>query len=302
MNEFKSLRGVIVPIVTPFDEQGRINAERVHQLVNYLIERGVHGIFPAGTTGEGTLLQLSERMALAEVVIAAVDGRVPVVVHTGDVTTENTLALTDHARHCGADAVAIVTPYYFRVGQRELVHYYQRIARQFPELPIYLYNIPQLTGNNIDIETVLALVESNPNIVGMKDSGGSLHALIDARLPDYFNSFSGSDANAVLAITAGIDGCVSGNANIVPELVVAVYEAAKSGDILTARRLQHQLNLVRAVVKDGSDLSLYKLLLAKRSIDVGHVRGPLLQASEAIAEDCWHTVSSILNTLKGGDA
>ncbi len=294
------LKGVIIPMVTPFDAQGRLDEAATRQLTNYLIERGVHGLFPAGSTGEGPLLTADERRQLAEIVVQETAGRVPVIIHTGALTQAETIALTQHAQSIGAQGVAIVTPFYFRLKDEALLRFYEQVAASVPDFPIFLYNIPQLTGNNISAELVARLVERCPNIVGMKDSSGSL-ATLAASLPLRGGKFSaaiGADGLFLAAVAMGIGASVSGNANVVPELFVALYDAAASGDLVRARALQRQIDVVRRILEDGGDLSLFKGMLAKRGIPVGKVRPPLFQTSDAVIEQRWQELSALhLNLL-----
>lgn len=288
------VKGVIVPLLTPFDAQGNIHTTATKQLIEFLIERGIHGLFPGGTTGEGPLLTIQERRQLAETVVETADGRVPVIVHTGTLTTAQALELTQHAQAIGAQAAAIVPPYYYRHSDEALFRHFQLIATQTPDFPIYLYNYP-VAGNHLSVELIARLVECCPNIVGLKDSSGTLGTLVAcSSLRDgNFNTANGSDGLILAALAMGVDACVSGNANVVPELVVALYYAATEGDLGLARELQRKVDAVRQLLGDGGDLSLFKGILARRGLDVGAVRAPLLQAPEVVVTQRWQA----LNTL-----
>jgi 4-hydroxy-tetrahydrodipicolinate synthase len=294
MNDWK-LKGIIVPLLTPFDSAGTVDVAAVCQLVNFLIERGIHGLFPGGTTGEGPLLTLDERRELAEIILKEAAGRVPVIIQVGALTTRDTIALAQHAQAAGANAAAVVTPYYYRLTDEALFRYFEQVAASVPDFPIFLYNIPQLTGNNISSELVTRLVERCPNIIGMKDSSGSL-ATLTACLPlraGHFNAVNGSDGMILAAMAMGINACVSGNANVFPELLVALYHAATSGDLVHARELQRQVDGVRRILADGGDLSLFKAILARRGVPVGTVRSPLLQASAAAVAQRWDELNAL---------
>lgn len=287
------IKGVIVPIITPFDSQGYIDGAATKKLVNYLIERGVKGLYPAGTTGEGTLLTFSERCLLAEIVVEAADGRIPVIVHTGSITTAETIKLTQQAHQIGAQAAAIIPPYFFGHGDEALFQHFATVAKQVPDFPIYLYNNPGVGNNNrISFDLVCRLVESCPNIVGMKDSSGSFEMLtrLSYKFGDKFNTASGGDGQILMGAAIGIDACVSGNANVAPELVVALHQAAAAGDLPLAKKLQQQMDQVRDLLEDGRDLSLFKGMLARRGVPVGAVRAPLLQASDAMIEQRWQVL------------
>lgn len=289
------LQGVIVPMVTPFDDRGQLDLAAIPQLVDHLIGCGVAGLFPGGTTGEGFLLNLDERRQLAATVVQAAAGRVPVIVHTGTPITAETLALTQHAQSVGAQAVAILPPYVYHHADAALLRHYVTIANSVPDLPIYLYNFPAISHNTLTTELILTLRAAAPNIIGMKDSSGSLATLSEvvAATNGQFNAINGGDGQVLMALAMGFDGCVSGNANVVPELLVALYHAVASGELPKARKLQHQLNQVRSLLGDGGNLSLFKAMLARRGVPVGDVRAPLLPAAPELVAAKWDELSAL---------
>lgn len=277
------IKGVIVPLLTPFDRRGALDCAATAQLVEFLIERGVHGLFPGGTTGEGPLLSAEERRLLAETAIRAADGRLPVIIHTGAITTREAVELTQHARYSGASAAALIPPYYFRYSDEALFRHFSAVCESVPDFPIYLYNNPTVTGNTLDAALVARLAEAYPHIRGMKDSSGHLENLLRCAplQGETFNTASGNDSDILAALALGIDACVSGNANCVPEVILDLYHAFAAGDLEQARALQKKVNTVREILEDGRDLSLLKGVLAKRGILIGEVRAPLVQASKA---------------------
>lgn len=172
-------RGVFPALLTPLTDDGeRIDAAALRAHVAWLIDHGVHGLMPAGSTGEGPLLTTAERQQLLEVVVDAAAGRVPVLAHVGAITTRETIALVRHARGCGAQAASVVTPYYFRVPDEALIAHACRVAEAAPDLPIFLYNIPQNTGNTLSSAVVEAIVARCPNVVGLKDGSDDRDALV----------------------------------------------------------------------------------------------------------------------------
>lgn len=289
------IQGVIVPVLTLYHSSGSLDRPAMQALVDFLIERGVHALFTGGTTGEGPLFSLSERMELAEVTLEAVHGRVPVIVHTGAITTADAIALTRHARSAGAQAAAILPPFFYHHTDQGLIRHYETIAAQTPDLPLYLYNYPAVTNNTLTAELVIELVQRIPNLVGIKDSGGGLDLLTACATlrAGQFNTASGSDQQILAAFQAGCDACVSGNANVVPELVLSLYHATRAGDWDTARLLQAKLDAVRNILRDGGQISLYKAMLSHRGLKGGGVRSPLLPASEDQIKDCWQALVSL---------
>ena len=282
------VKGVIVPLLTPFDDRGELDCPTLVHLVDFLIERGVHGLFPGGTTGEGPLLSTEERLTLAETVVRAANGRLPVIIHTGAITTREAIELTRHAHDCGAAAAALITPYYFRFSAEALFQHFASVCEAVPDYPIYLYNNPAVTNNVIDSTLVARLADAYPQIIGMKDSSGRLENLLQC-MPLHngtFNTASGNDGDILAALALGIDACVSGNANYFPELITALYPAASSADLAVAQTLQGQVNMIRQILEDGQDLSLFKGVLARRGLGNAYVRPPLLRASEEKIDAC----------------
>ena len=289
------IKGVIVPILTLYHPTEGVDGLAMQALVDFLIERGVHALFPGGTTGEGALLSLPERMKLAEICMEAARSRVPVIVHTGALTTADTVALTRHARSAGAQAAAIMPPFFYHHTDPGLIQHYETVADQVPDFPLYLYNYPAVSNNTLTADLVAELIRRIPSLAGMKDSGGGLELLSAcAALKDgQFNTASGSDRQILAAFQTGFDACVSGNANVVPELVVGLYNAARAGDWTTAQALQTKVDAVRQILQDGSQLSLYKAMLTLRGISAGGVRPPLLPAGEDQANECWQALVNL---------
>jgi dihydrodipicolinate synthase/N-acetylneuraminate lyase len=297
--QHKKIRGVIVPMLTPFTADDQVDHDAARLLVDHLITHGVHGLFPLGTTGEGPLLTVAERKAFAQTVIDAANNRVPVIIHTGSITAAETIELTRYAQQIGAYGAAIIPPYFFKISDAGVVSYYQNVAWQMSDFPIYLYDNPGVTHNHLTKEMIFEIVETTENVVGLKDSSGSLEKLFAARtLRDgTFNTAIGPDGMIGAAVAMGIDASVSGNGNVAPELVVALYNAASSGDMERAQMLQSKLNVVRAILQDGRDMSMFKGVLAQRGIQVGQVRPPLPVAKSELFQQGWEKIEKILSDL-----
>ncbi|MFQ5856380.1 MAG: dihydrodipicolinate synthase family protein [Anaerolineae bacterium] len=289
MNGLK-LRGVIVPLITPFHKGGSVNVTVLKELVDFLIDAGVHGLFAAGTTGEGPLLTPVERRMVAETVVRQAGGRVPVIIQAGTPVTAESIEQVRRAQVCGADAAALLCPYYYRLDDEALIEHFCAVAESVPDYPLYLYNIPPLTGNNISPAVTAAVAQRCPNVVGEKDSSGDLNQVI-AKLHTRNGDFEvliGSDGLILSSLVAGVQGSVSGNANVFPELFVTLFNAFWQGDLAAARAAQEKIHSVRSVLKDGADLSLFKGLLAYRGMPAGPVRPPLRTAGPEMIAEC-HT-------------
>lgn len=257
--------GIFPALLTPVDS-GKIAEEPLRKHVDFLISAGVHGLYPLGTAGEGPLLGHSLRRRAAEIVVEQAGGRVPVMVHVGDITTEGTIALAVHAAEIGADAVGVVTPYYYGLTQAQLERHFREVARAVAPLPVFLYNIPANAKNHIAPATAARLVHEVENIAGLKDSSKDislLQAYLEAIGPGA-NILVGSDELLHPAIAAGADGLISALANVAPELMVRLYRAAKNGETAEARRLQAIAIKLRDLLKAGPAIAAYKFAVRWR--------------------------------------
>jgi 4-hydroxy-tetrahydrodipicolinate synthase len=274
-------RGLIVPMVTPFTPDGEdLDKTALRKLVSFLADSGVDGVISSGTTGEFPLLREEERRLAVETVVEAAAGRIAVVAQTGMATTAATIAMTRFARQAGADAALVVSPYYYRVSDTALIEHYRRVADAAEDMPVFLYNIPGNTGNNLSPAVVAQLARHCPNIAGIKDSSGDLIQLAEyiAGAERRFYTLEGNDRLILAALANGADGSASGNAGVVPEPFVELFRAFRAGDLPGALRAQQRATEVARILGDG-DLGLFKGVLKRRGIDVGPMRRPLLTAA-----------------------
>lgn len=287
MTPGKLLEGVIVPILTPFNQEGEVEEAAIERLVAYLVAAGVHCLNPCGTTGEGMLLSTAERERVAECVLRAA-GSLPVLVQTGAATTSETVHLTRHARKIGAAGATVVTPYYYRYGEDALVAHFVTIAQSVPDFPIVLYNIPQLAGNELNRSTIQRIIDRCPNVIGVKDSSGNLLRTIELLQLESsnFQTVIGSDGLILPGFISGARAVISGNANVFPELFLALYDFFRIGDWQAAAKVQQKIHAVRRILNDGADISLFKAVLACRGVDVGFVRSPMRSATSAEVAAC----------------
>jgi 4-hydroxy-tetrahydrodipicolinate synthase len=235
-----------------------------------------------GTTGEGMMLSLVERQALSKAVVDYVASRAPVIVHTGCISTSDTIELTAHAQSIGATAASIIVPYFFKFEDDSLFSHFVCIARTVPDLPIFLYCFPGNANNDISPALLERLLEAAPNIVGMKVTNGDL-----LRLQTYIEIahdrlliFNGKDGLMLPALAMGVDGQVSGNCNAFPEVFCGLYESFVGGDIDRARMYQRRISHIRAVMQDGLHPGYYKAALRLKGVRAGKVRPPMREAQE----------------------
>jgi|SRR5579872_5242436 len=228
----RSLEGIVPPIVTPLAARDELDAAGLERLIERVIAGGVSGIFLLGTTGEGPNLSYALRRQLIELTCRQVNGRIPVLVCVTDTSLAESLALARHAADKGAQALVFSAPYYLPVGPAELEHLIRTIAAE-ATLPLYLYNMPQMTKVHYNLETLrgLASIES---VVGIKDSSGDLNnfrLLMDlARLRPDWRFFVGPEHLLTDTLRLGGHGGVSGGSQIDPQIHVNLFNAFRRGD------------------------------------------------------------------------
>ena len=262
-------KGIIPAMVTPVTSDGKINAEALRKLTTYLINGGVHGLFPVGSQGEFYALTFEEKKRVIEVVVEEAQGRVPVYAGTGAVTTREAVALTKMAEEAGVSAVSVLTPYFIRPNEEELLEHYSAVAKA-TRLPVLLYNNPQRTGVNISAEFV-ARASKIENIVGIKDSSGdvTLTAEYIRRTGDKFSVLAGRDTLIFGTLCYGGKGAIAATANVAPRVVVEIYEAFHAGDWKRSREAQFRLAPLRLAFDLGTFPVVIKEALNLLGIDAG---------------------------------
>jgi 4-hydroxy-tetrahydrodipicolinate synthase len=267
------IKGIIPAMVTPFDEDEQLNLSALRQLVNHLINGGVHGLFPTGSQGE--FYALREKQTVWDIVVEETQGRVPVYAGTGALTTNQVIALNKLAENAGVSAVSVLTPYFITPTEDELYYHYVAIA-DATYLPIILYNNPGRTAINLSADLVARLAE-HPNIVGIKDSSGDLSLTLAylQHTEDAFSVLVGRDTLIYGALLHGAKGSITATANVVPSLVVEIYEAFMAGDLPRSLAAQNKLAPLRYAFKLGTFPTVVKIALNLIGIDAGPARSPV---------------------------
>jgi len=278
----RELKGIIPPLTTPFTADGDVYAEGLCRLVEFQIEKGVHGLFICGTYGCGPIMTMEERKQVQQEVIYQVKGRITVVAHVGTASTAQSVELARHAESVGADYVASVSPYYHHHDERTVVEYFSTLVKAVG-IPVYVYHNPQASGVMITPSFLRHLAEVG--VQGIKDSGFSFIDLTHFMLvledrPD-FCFIVGTEALALPALMVGARGCVSGLANAFPELVVRLWDLFQAGQYQAAAQVQMQVNKARQILHiPGSTTAACYAALHARGIDVGYPKAPILPVKE----------------------
>ncbi|HVX67883.1 MAG TPA: dihydrodipicolinate synthase family protein [Bryobacteraceae bacterium] len=288
------LHGIVSAIVTPFRSDERIDYKAWQDLIEIQIAAGVHGLLVAGGQGEFFALDEEEREVAARFCAQTVDGRVPVYVNAGAITTRETVRLAQKAESDGADAIVVVTPYYLRPSEDELVDHYVEIARSV-RLPVLGYGIPERTGVDFDpglAERIAALAD---NFVGLKDSSGNVER-IGAYTALGLKVFMGRDHLILDGLKRGCVGAVSACANVAPRAFVALYEAWRSGDVESARGLQALVDPLRAAFSLGTFPAVVKEALDLMGLSAGRCRRP----AGPLPVEARYKLLEVLETLRAG--
>lgn len=277
-----TLRGTYSALVTPFRD-GNIDEDALRALVEHVIDGGVEGLVPCGSTGESVALTDAEHARVVSIVVAQARGRVPVIAGAGTASTRHTIELARHAREVGADGLLLVCPYYNRPTQAGLEAHFRAVLREVA-LPAVLYNIPARTGVDLAVDTLARLSDVDA-IVGIKEASGNVLRAqqILARCGDRFAVLSGDDVLTLPMLAVGGVGVISVTANLLPRATSEVCRAWHAGDLALARAKHLALLPVHEAMFLESNPGPVKMALAKRGLIAEEVRSPLAWPTAATA-------------------
>ena len=275
------LRGVIVAIVTPFTEDGKLDEESLRRITSYLLEKGVHGIMTTGGNGEGPHLLREERKAVTQIVVEVVKGQIPVIAGTAACSTMETILLTEDAVEVGADAAIVTPPFYFTLPDNYLYEHYERLAASV-DIPIIVYNNPLYTGNNLQPGLIARLADID-GIIGLKQSNADLGQLVEVirLVGDKISVLTGIDSQFYPSLCAGSKGIFSTAACVVPQQMVDLFNAFEKGNHKAASAIHMKLqDLNRFFEYDPGYVAPCKESLIMLGLPAGPVRAPLPHLTE----------------------
>ncbi|MGA2934998.1 MAG: 4-hydroxy-tetrahydrodipicolinate synthase [Methanomicrobiales archaeon] len=272
--------GVFPAIITPFRTGSRpdLDLEGLRANVAWLVEQGVHGIVPCGSTGESATMSHKEHEKVIEETVDVVNGKIPVLAGTGSNNTEEAVLLTKAAKNIGADGVLVISPYYNKPNRSGLVKHYTKIANL--DIPVVMYNVPGRTGQNLNDfkPSLVAELAKHPNIVGIKEASGNLGQMwqiIEETRDESFHLISGDDNLTLPILELGGVGVISVAANVEPARMVELYESFKKGDYMRARKIHFELEpLFKDLFIDTNPIPVKKAV-ELRGMAAGPVRLPL---------------------------
>ena len=287
--------GIIIPVITPVDAQGKFNEPVYRQLIDFWADRGIDGVFPFGTTGEFYAFDNEVYRHVLEVTKDAVRGRMAVYAGANHITTAGAVELAKIAEEVGVDALSVLTPMFVSQTQDELLAYYTTIANA-TSLPIIIYNNKPKTNVTVAPETVRKLAQIK-NIVGVKDSTGDMtnteeYIRLTRDLPD-FRVLVGRDTLIYAGLCYGAAGAITSCANIAPDLAVAIYNCYKAGDQAGALDAQFKFSKPRISTNMGTFPVVIKEGLRMMGYDVGDCIAPIAPLSEDKRAELREVLTSI---------
>jgi len=280
-------KGIIPAFYACYDDEGNVSVEGTKQLVEFLIEKGVSGLYVGGSSGECIYLTVEERKKTLEAVMEVAKGRITIIAHVACNNTKESCELARHAESLGVDAIATITPIYFKLPERAIAKYWNDISAAAPNTDYIIYNIPQLAGVSLTLSLFDEMLK-NPKVIGVKNSSMPIQDIQMFKRQAKLNNreivvFNGPDEQFVGGRLIGADGGIGGTYGVMPELFVKLNSLIEAGDFENAGKLQDDINEVIYTMcsTKGNMYATAKAALKKRAgLQLGGVRAPLLNLAE----------------------
>jgi 4-hydroxy-tetrahydrodipicolinate synthase len=276
-------KGVYTVLVTPFTAEGRVDVEGVKKNVEWQVSQGIHGVAAIGSTGEFAGLEDDEKEQVAQSVIDAVNGRVPVVVGATAESTEKTIRYAKAAKRLGADGILVLPSYYCNPNQDEIFTHFARLADAV-DIPVIIYNNPSTTGVDIKADTAARMFNHNPNLSTIKECTGDIKRITEIRLltGDKMTIFCGWEDMAYESFVMGATGWICVIGNVAPSLSVKLFDLVQAGDLGGAWEIYKKLlPMLRALEYWGKAPQMLKYCLGKMGLAGGEARSPRLPLSDS---------------------
>jgi 4-hydroxy-tetrahydrodipicolinate synthase len=298
MPHSQKLQGIFTPNLVPQDSRGEINEPELRRYVDWLIDRGVHGLYPNGSTGEFTRFTVEERKRIVAIIADQTRGRVPILAGAAEANVKETLKACEYYHSLGVRAVAIVAPFYYKLSPASVLAYFREIGRNTP-IDVTLYNIPMF-ASPIDVPTVQRLAEECEKVVAIKDSSGDIPhmiRMIQAVRPNRpeFAFFTGWDAALMPMLLVGCDGGTNASSGVVPEITRKLYDLTLAGRLDEARQIQYDLvTLFDTMIYSAEFPEGFRAAVDLRGFNMGHGRQPLLPEQRTDLETLSRTLQCML--------
>ncbi|UCC33735.1 MAG: 4-hydroxy-tetrahydrodipicolinate synthase [Candidatus Bathyarchaeota archaeon] len=276
------LEGVFVPHITPFRRDGEVDEAALKHCLQFWIKGGLSGLVPCGSNGEAPYLSREERKRVIKTVVNEAGSKLPVIAGTGAISTRETIQLTKDAKDLGVDAALVVTPFYYKHSTEEIYTHYSTVLEAV-DLPIVIYNMPKFTGFSLAPSVVHKLASEYDNILGIKDSSGSLSQMAELiRLIGEEASVLAGTADIILpTLMLGGKGALIAVANVAPSLCSALYTSFREGRLEESGRLQARIAYINEVlIRKHNQLAAIKEALNMKGLPAGYPRKPTAPLKE----------------------
>ncbi|QDT90609.1 dihydrodipicolinate synthase family protein [Gimesia algae] len=299
MNPQSKLSGIFTPNLVPYDSRGEINEPELRRYIDWLIEKGVHGLYPNGSTGEFTRFTPEERRRIVAIIADQTRGRVPILAGAAEANVRETIKACEYYHGLGIRAVAIVAPFYYKLSPASVYAYFKEIGDNTP-IDVTLYNIPMF-ASPIDVPTIQRLSEECEKIVAIKDSSGDIPnmiRMIQAVRPNRpeFSFLTGWDAALMPLLLSGADGGTNASSGVVPELTRKLYDLTMSAQLDEARRVQYDLlTLFDTMIYSAEFPEGFRAAVELRGFQMGQGRQPITSEQKTDISTLSRTLQCMLS-------
>ena len=303
--KYAKYKGIFPAFYACYDSEGNVSTQATKDFVEYLIGKGVAGLYVGGSSGECIYLSVEERKQTLEAVMEVAKGRIAIIAHVACNNTKDSQELARHAESLGVDAIAAIPPIYFRLPERAIAKYWNDISAAAPNTDFVIYNIPQLAGVALTLSLFDEMLK-NPRVIGVKNSSMPIQDIQMFKRQAAINNkevvvFNGPDEQFVGGRIIGADGGIGGTYGVMPELFVKLNSLIESGDFENAGKLQDDIDEVIYTMcsANGNMYAVAKAALKKLSgIDLGGVREPLLNLADGDESVVEKTVSLVESAVE----
>lgn len=299
MKDLSKYKGIFPAFYACYAEDGSVSPERTRALTEYLIEKGVTGLYVGGSSGECIYQSVEERKLVLENVVEAAKGRIVIIAHVACNNTADSMALATHAESLGVDAIAAIPPIYFHLPPHAIEKYWNDISSAAPNTDFIIYNIPQLAGVALSGSLLRSMLK-NPRVIGVKNSSMPVQD-IEMWRDEGAIVFNGPDEQLLSGLCAGAVGGIGGTYAVMPELYLAIYRLFNEGDIAAARKIQDECcHVIYALCSGKGNMyaTIKETLRLMGGPDIGGVRAPLYDIVPEDEDICTECAGKIIALVK----
>ena len=292
MRNLEKYKGVIPAFYACYDSEGNVSPAGVQALTKYFVDKGVKGVYVNGSSGECIYQSVEDRKIILENVMQAAEGKLTVIAHVACNNTKDSVELAKHAESVGVDAIAAIPPIYFHLPAYAIAKYWNDISAAAPNTDFVIYNIPQLAGVALTMD-LFAEMRKNPRVIGVKNSSMPVQniQMFKQEAGEDYIIFNGPDEQFISGRVIGAEGAIGGTYGVMPELILAMDQAVRAGEMERAREIQYAVNAIiyKMCSGHGSMYALIKeILKINEGLELGGVREPLpalIDSDLAIVEE-----------------